>query len=35
MPVQTPPTEQEIAARVFIGVFFAAISYADRTPRRL
>jgi hypothetical protein len=31
MPVQTQPTEQEIAARVFIGVLPAAISYADRT----
>ena len=35
MAVQTPPTEMEIAARVFIGVFFAISSYADRTPRRL
>jgi hypothetical protein len=25
----------EITARVFIGVFFAINSYADRTPRRL
>jgi hypothetical protein len=35
MPVQTPPTEQEIAARIFIGVFFATSSYAYGTPRRL
>jgi hypothetical protein len=34
MPVQTPPMEQEIAARVFIGVFSVAISYADRTLGR-
>ncbi len=34
MAVQTPPTEMEIAARVFIRVFPSISSYADRTPHR-
>ena len=34
MAVQTPYTEMEIEACVFIGVFFSISSYADRTPHR-